>query len=48
MSLAGKEGGWGLVLVDRMADRWGIKHRADGKPGVARSGPLARFLRVID
>ena len=24
------EGGWGLVLVDRMSDRWGIKHDADG------------------
>ena len=27
---AGKEGGWGLVLVARMADRWGIKRRGDG------------------
>jgi anti-sigma regulatory factor (Ser/Thr protein kinase) len=23
-------GGWGLVLVDRIADRWGIIHSADG------------------
>jgi hypothetical protein len=25
-----QESGWGLVLVDRMADRWGIKRLADG------------------
>ena len=23
-------GGWGLVLVDRMSDRWGVKHAANG------------------
>jgi hypothetical protein len=23
-------GGWGLVLVDRIADRWGIIHSPDG------------------
>jgi anti-sigma regulatory factor (Ser/Thr protein kinase) len=23
-------GGWGLVLVDRIADRWGITHGTDG------------------
>jgi len=27
---ARKAGSWGLVLVDRMADRWGIKHVANG------------------
>ena len=26
----GREGGWGLVLVDRMADRWGIRRLANG------------------
>jgi anti-sigma regulatory factor (Ser/Thr protein kinase) len=29
----GAEGGWGLVLVDRLADRWGVA-RGDGRTRV--------------
>ena len=28
-ALAGERGGWGLVIVDRVADRWGIRRVQD-------------------
>jgi anti-sigma regulatory factor (Ser/Thr protein kinase) len=29
-ALAAERGGWGLVIVDRVADRWGIRRVQDG------------------